>query len=197
MDDFKKLIGVTENLAQAATSLILIARDASERAAKAENLSNILATEKDGIIANLLLSRKTLEEKEFKFREENIALEEELLRKQTEYAATISKYQKILCNSEGEIIALQQKVKELEGYLEPATPKQEQAEAAESTPAERTKRKYIRKDNTLQPENFCQVCNKPISANRKVCSNKCRAAHARKAARARKEAESIPQEPGK
>lgn len=194
MDDFKKLIGVTENLAQAATSLILIARDASERAAKAENLSNILATEKDGIIAHLM---KTLEETEFKFREQSIALEEELLRKQTEYAATISKYQKILCNSEGEIIALQQKVKELEGYLEPATPKPEQAEAAESTPAERTKRKYIRKDNTLQPENFCQVCNKPISANRKVCSNKCRAAHARKAARARKEAEAIPQEPGK
>lgn len=194
MDDFKKLIGVTENLAQAATSLILIARDASERAAKAENLSNILATEKDGIIAHLM---KTLEETEFKFREQSIALEEELLRKQAEYAATISKYQKILCNSEGEIIALQQKVKELEGYLEPATPKPEQAEAAESTPAERTKRKYIRKDNTLQPENFCQVCNKPISANRKVCSNKCRAAHARKAARARKEAEAIPQEPGK
>lgn len=195
MDDFKKLIGVTENLAQAATSLILIARDASERAAKAENLSNILATEKDGIIAHLM---KTLEETEFKFREQSIALEEELLRKQTEYAATISKYQKILCNSEGEIIALQQKVKELEGYLaEPAPQKPEQAEAAESTPAERTKRKYIRKDNTLQPENFCQVCNKPISANRKVCSNKCRAAHARKAARARKEAEAIPQEPGK
>lgn len=195
MDDFKKLIGVTENLAQAATSLILIARDASERAAKAENLSNILATEKDGIIAHLM---KTLEETEFKFREQSIALEEELLRKQTEYAAEITKYQTCLCNSEAEIIALQQKVKELEGYLaEPAPQKPEQAEAAESTPAERTKRKYIRKDNTLQPENFCQVCNKPISANRKVCSNKCRAAHARKAARARKEAEAIPQEPGK
>lgn len=194
MDDFKKLIGVTENLAQAATSLILIARDASERAAKAENLSNILATEKDGIIAHLM---KTLEETEFKFREQSIALEEELLRKQTEYAATTTKYQTILCNSEAEIIALQQKVKELEGYLKPAPKKPEQAEAAESTPAERTKRKYIRKDNTLQPENFCQVCNKPISANRKVCSNKCRAAHARKAARARKEAEAIPQEPGK
>jgi predicted nucleic acid-binding Zn ribbon protein/chromosome segregation ATPase len=189
----EQMFSIAENLATAVTSLILIAREATERAEQITypqepTTSVYLSYEKR--IASMQERIDDLEEKikkEKRGQSEEIELyKSEIANQQTEIET-----QKVLIENYKQVIEKQNKeidfLKKQPTYT--TLPSIEEVNAdiplffkSQDNPENKTPSEEKSNPET-NPENHCLVCNTVIPSHRKVCSTVCRAAYATKKAK--------------